>query len=115
MAAKKNKCRAKRKVRPIQACPVIRPNCAGIDLGSQEHWVCGPAREDGKANVKVFGSTTPELHRLADWLIEQAIESVAMESTGVYWIPLYELLESRGLGSSAGERAPAQPGAGAQD
>ncbi len=97
MAAKKNKCRAKRKVRPIQACPVIRPNCAGIDLGSQEHWVCGPAREDGKTNVKVFGSTTPELHRLADWLIEQAIESVAMESTGVYWIPLYELLESRSL------------------
>ena len=97
MAAKKSKRRGKKKVRPVQALPVIRANSAGIDLGSQEHWVCGPPRGDGKANVEQFATTTPQLCRLAEWLIEQGVESVAMESTGVYWIPLYELLESRGL------------------
>ena len=75
---------------------VIRTNVAGIDLGSREHWVCCPGKEE-IPNVKTFGTTTPELARLADWLEEEGIESVAMESTSVYWIPLYELLESRGM------------------
>jgi len=75
----------------------IRPRVGGIDIGSTEHWVCGPARDDGKANVEVFGATTVELHRMADWLCGQGVESVAMESTSVYWIPLFELLESRGI------------------
>ncbi|NJK42483.1 MAG: IS110 family transposase [Aquincola sp.] len=70
---------------------------AGIDVGSSQHWVCGPAREDGKPNVRVFGTTTDQLNELADWLVEQGVESVAMESTYVYWIPIYELLESRGI------------------
>lgn len=73
----------------------IRPMVAGIDIGSREHWVCGPAREDGTANVRVFGTTTVQLMELVDWLVEQGVESVAMESTSVYWIALYELLESR--------------------
>lgn len=77
--------------------PVIRPNVAGIDIGSGEHWVSGPVRVDGEANVCTFGSTTPQLELLADWLHEQGVVSVAMESTGVYWIPVYELLESRGF------------------
>jgi transposase len=77
--------------------PVIRPNVAGIDVGGLEHWVGGPARADGKPNVRVFGTTTAQLNELADWLTEQGVESVAMESTYVYWIPLYELLESRGI------------------
>jgi transposase len=77
--------------------PVVRPNVAGIDIGSREHWVCGPALADGSVNVRVFVTTTPSLNELADWLIEQGVESVAMESTNVYWIPVYELLESRGL------------------
>jgi transposase len=59
--------------------------------------VCGPAREDGKPNVRVFGTTTDQLNELADWLSEQGVESVAMESTSVYWIPIYELLEARGI------------------
>lgn len=80
-----------------QPLPVIRSHVAGIDLGSREHWVCGPARSDGDPNVRVFGTTTPRLNELADWLLEQGVESVAMESTGVYWIPAYELLESRGI------------------
>jgi transposase len=77
--------------------PAIQPKVAGIDVGSSQHWVCGPARGDGKPNVRVFTTTTDQLNQLADWLIQQGVESVAMESTYVYWIPIYELLESRGI------------------
>jgi len=75
----------------------VRPNVAGVDLGSREHWVCGPEGEDGGCKVRTFGTTTAELERLVRWLQEQGVESVAMESTSVYWIPLYELLESNGI------------------
>lgn len=75
----------------------IRPMVAGIDVGSREHWACGPARPDGEPNVRVFGTTTGQLKQLVDWLVEQGTESVAMESTSVYWIPLHELLEDRGI------------------
>jgi len=75
---------------------VIRPRVAGIDLGSREHWVCGPGDAEDR-QVRVYGTTTGQLEELADWLEEQRIESAAMEATGVYWIPLYELLESRGF------------------
>jgi len=77
--------------------PVLRPNVAGIDLGSEQHWVCGPAQDDGEPNVRVFRTTTTQLEELAVWLLEQGVESVAMESTHVYWIPVYELLEARGI------------------
>jgi transposase len=70
---------------------------AGLDVGSTQHWVCGPARADGVPNVRVFGTTTAQLNELADWLVQLGVKSVAMESTYVYWIPIYELLESRGL------------------
>jgi transposase len=70
---------------------------AGIDVGSREHWVCGPAQADGKPNVRVFGTTTAQLKALVDWLVKEGAQSVAMESTSVYWIPLYELLQSRGI------------------
>jgi transposase len=80
-----------------KSLPAINGKVAGIDVGSQEHWVCGPARDDGEPNVRVFGTTTGQLNALAEWLIHQGVESVAMESTSVYWIPLYELLESRGI------------------
>jgi transposase len=76
--------------------PTIRPMAAGVDIGSTAHWVCGPEGSDG-ANVRVFGTTTSQLNALVDWLVEQGVQSVAMESTSVYWIPLYELLESRGI------------------
>jgi transposase len=78
------------------ALPILRPMVAGIDVGSTQHWVCGPPR-DGEANVRVFGTTTADLNALADWLAEQGVTSVAMESTYIYWIPVFELLESRGL------------------
>jgi len=75
----------------------VRPKVAGVDLGAREHWVCGPEGEDGSCEVRTFATTTAELERLVHWLLEQRVESVAMESTGVYWIPLYELLESNGI------------------
>ena len=90
---------SRRKKRPAVATALeaLRPMVAGIDIGSTEHWVCGPARKDGQPNVCVFGTTTAKLNELADWLIKQKVQSVAMESTSVYWIPVYELLESRGI------------------
>ena len=75
----------------------IHPQVAGIDLGSREHWVCAPQVRERPPNVRTFGTTMPQLQQLADWLLEQGVESVAMESTSVYWIPLYELLESCGI------------------
>lgn len=87
----------KRATPPPTSLPAIRPRVAGLDVGSAQHWVCGPARDDGQPNVRVFGTTTDQLHELADWLSAQGVESVAMESTHVYWIPIYELLESRGI------------------
>lgn len=78
------------------ALPILQPLVAGIDVGSTQHWVCGPPR-DGKPNVQVFATTTDELNALADWLAKQGVKSVAMESTYIYWIPIFELLESRGI------------------
>jgi transposase len=89
-----------KKARPkktVIALPTIQPTVAGIDVGASEHWVCGPAQDDGEPNVRVFGTTTPDLEKLVDWLVEQGVTSAAMESTYVYWIPLYEMLESRGI------------------
>ena len=86
-----------KKGKSVRALKVLRENVAGIDLGSREHWVCCPGEAGQKPNVRTFGSTTPELQKLADWLESEAIESVAMEATGIYWIPLYELLEARGI------------------
>lgn len=76
---------------------VVRANVGGIDVGSREHYVCVPSRDDGGPNIRKFGTTTAQLETLAEWLSEQGVESVAMESTSVYWIPLYELLESCGI------------------
>lgn len=79
------------------ALPAVRPRVAGLDVGSSQHWVCGPARDDDPPYVRSFGTTTDQLNALADWLLTQHVESVAMESTSVYWIPIYEILESRGI------------------
>jgi len=74
----------------------IHLNAAGIDIGSEAHWVAVPEDRDERP-VQKFSSFTHDLHRLADWLEACGIDTVAMESTGVYWIPLYELLEERGF------------------
>ena len=74
----------------------VHPNAAGLDIGSREIFGSIPPDRDGPT-VKCFGTFTPDLNNLADWLIKNEIDTVAMESTGVYWIPLFELLEARGL------------------
>lgn len=81
----------------IEGLPIVRRNTAGIDLGSQSHWVCAPARDGIGREVAEFGGTTSELIRMADWLHERNVESIAMESTGVYWIAPHEILEGRGF------------------
>lgn len=75
---------------------VVFPNAAGIDVGATSHWGAVPAERDVEA-VREFGAMTDDLHALADWLQACGIDTVALESTGVYWIPLYEVLERRGL------------------
>lgn len=74
----------------------INPNVAGIDCGSAEHYVAVPPDRDATP-VRSFSTFTHDLHRLADWLTACRVTSVAMEATGVYWIPIYEILEARGL------------------
>jgi transposase len=70
----------------------INPNCAGIDVGCTEIYVAVPADRDPEP-VRVFQTFTRDLHTLAEWLVSCGITSVAMESTGVYWIPVYDVLE----------------------
>jgi transposase len=74
----------------------MNPNAAGIDCGSATHYVAVPTDRD-PTPVRAFQTFTADLHRLADWLTACGVTTVAMESTGVYWIPLYEILEGRGF------------------
>jgi transposase len=75
---------------------LLNPNAAGIDVGSEVHYVAVPPDRNDQP-VRSFKCFTADLEKLADWLEECAIETVAMESTGVYWIPLYQILEERGF------------------
>jgi transposase len=83
--------------RQVAGLPVVRRRVAGLDLGSETHWVCAPTVDESGREVAEFGGTTPELIRMAKWLKERNVESVAMESTGVYWIAPHEVLEAEGL------------------
>ena len=80
----------------VQHLPVLQPDAAGVDVGSAEHWVAVPPDRDPEP-VRRFAAFTADLARLADWLAACGVKTVAMEATGVYWIPLFELLESRGF------------------
>jgi hypothetical protein len=64
--------------REIEGLPVIRRRIAGIDIGSERHWVCAPTIEESGREVADFGATTPELIRIAKWLKERNVESVAI-------------------------------------
>jgi transposase len=89
------------------ALTILHPNAAGIDVHSDMHMVCVPAGRVGPPakmdvgglppNVRRFGANSCDLHAIADWLRECGVTTVALESTGVYWIPLFELLEARGF------------------
>src|SRR5436190_13324138 len=109
----KSKAPPKRVSRPPReepaVLPVLNAHAAGIDVHSDMHMVCVPADRVGvaplgedsaeglPANVRRFGANSCDLHAIAAWLAECGVTTVAMESTGVYWIPLFELLEARGF------------------
>ena len=107
MASKKNHPNKRSKKRNKKAISLkaqagqlsaIRSDAAGIDVGSEQNFVCAPASDEaGMTEVLVAGATTAELLKIADWLQARKVRTVALESTGVYWIPLFEVLESRGL------------------
>jgi transposase len=91
--------KSSRKDRP-NALPLqlehVHLDAAGIDIGSDAHWVAVPPDRDPKP-VRKFGCFTGDLQQLATWLRQCGIQTVVMESTGVYWIPLFEVLESAGF------------------
>lgn len=79
----------------IPPLSVLNTKVAGVDVGASAHYVCvGSLSEE---SVKRFGTFTQDLEELANWLVSLGVESVAMESTGIYWVNLYDTLESRGL------------------
>src|SRR5215207_3368202 len=76
--------------------PAVEERCAGIDVGKRELAVAvitGPADQDGEVKTRAFGTTVPALEQLKQWLIQEGCASVAMESTGSYWIPVKNVLE----------------------
>lgn len=75
---------------------VVHPKAAGIDIGNAEHYVAVPPSLDPEP-VRTFGCFTADLNALADWLEQCGIQTVAMQSTGVYWMALYDILEERGI------------------
>jgi len=94
MAQRPRVLRGQRKI--IGAFDVVNPNPAGIDAGSKEHWVSVPEDRDAEP-VRKFEAFTEDLYALAEWLVECRVTTVAIEATGVYWIPLVEVLEKRGI------------------
>jgi len=81
----------------LDGLPAIHPNAAGIDIGSDEIVVAVPPDRDPQP-IRVFRTFTPDLQALVAWLLACGIDTVALESTGVYWVPIYELLEQHGIG-----------------
>src|ERR1700752_316536 len=77
--------------------PMVHPNAAAIDVGATMHTAA--VRADWTPEpVRSFGTFTTDLHRLVNWFKECGVETVVMESTSVYWIPIFELLDARGFG-----------------
>jgi transposase len=82
--------------RQLDELACVHPNAAGLDIGSDEIVVAVPPARDSQP-VRVFPTFTTDLHALAAWLVACGIDTVVMESTGVFWIPIYELLEQHGI------------------
>ena len=93
MSGKKKKVQTKLRLDNLAQ---INLHAAGLDIGAEEIYACVPLDRDAEP-VQVFETFTPDLYALADWLAACEVDTVAMESTGVYWIPIYEILEARGL------------------
>jgi len=84
--------RQQAEARRVEGLPVVQAHAAGIDIGSRSHWACA-----GDGLTQEFPAHTAGLHALVAWLRQHHVTTVAMESTGVYWIPLYELLAAEGF------------------
>jgi transposase len=93
---RKRKKNQDKQVPTLDSLEQINLNAAGLDVGAAEIWVCVPEGRD-ETSVRVFQTFTVDLYTLADWLESCGVETVAMESTGIYWIPVYEILEARGF------------------
>src|SRR6516162_11664611 len=91
-ATDKGKRGRKRKGMCLEDHPLLEANAAGIDIGAREIFVAVPSDRDLNP-VRVFATFTEDLNEMARWLARCRITTVAMESTGVYWIPLYDVLE----------------------
>jgi transposase len=98
--AKPNKSRERSLAVPVPASSaglsLVNPDAAGIDVHSDMHMVCVPADRDVNP-VRQFGANTADLQEIAAWLKKCGVKTIALESTGIYWIPLFELLESEGF------------------
>lgn len=79
-----------------KALDIVHPDAAGIDIGGSEHWVAISPDRDLEP-VRRFDCFTQDLQQMGDWLIDHGVSRVAMQSTGVYWIPVFEILQQRGL------------------
>ena len=90
MNRKRSKAKIDRKM------PMVHPNAAAIDVGATMH-VAAVRADRTPEPVPSFGTFTTDLHRLVDWFTECGVETVVMESTSVYWIPIFELLDARGF------------------
>ena len=79
-----------------KALEVVHPDAAGIDVGGSEHWVAVSPDRDAEP-VRRFGCFTADLREMAKWLVDKGVRSVALQSTGVYWMPVFEVLEEHGF------------------
>lgn len=87
---------SKKQTKTLDTLTQINLDAAGLDVGDSEIWVCVP-EDRAEQSAQCFKTFTADLHTLADWLTECSIKTVAMESTGIYWIPIYEILDDRGF------------------
>src|SRR5712672_2471044 len=88
--------RNRSKSRVDRTMPMVHPNAAAIDIGATMHMAAVRADRTPEP-VRSFGTFTADLHRLVDWFTQCGVETVVMESTSVYWIPVFELLDARGF------------------
>lgn len=86
-----------RGLRPFAGMSKMRPNAAGLDIGAHEIVGCVPGEDENSQEVRTFGTYTTDLEAIGGWFESKEITSVAMESTGVYWIPVFEYLETLGI------------------
>jgi hypothetical protein len=96
MARKGKRTKGIEKAQPFAGLNRVNPHAAGLDIGSVEIVVCVNGADNTQL-VRAFGNYTADLESIGDWLEEHNVKTVAMESTGVYWIPIFEALEARGF------------------